>query len=91
MALGQDAGFRVFRGAGRVADALGATVVAFGKFDGVHLGHRVLLARAAETGYRLGMPHGAATFDRNPYAHFRSHGAPPDAALGFWAAPIPRP
>jgi riboflavin kinase / FMN adenylyltransferase len=68
--------FRVFRGPDGVADAYGATVVAFGKFDGVHLGHRALLDRAAAAANRLGLPHGAVTFDRHPAVHLRG-GAPP--------------
>lgn len=68
--------FRVFRGADGVADAYGATVVAFGKFDGVHLGHRALLDRAAAASRRLGLPYGAATFERHPYAYLRGQVPP---------------
>jgi riboflavin kinase/FMN adenylyltransferase len=70
-------GFPVFRGPDGVVAALGPSVVAFGKFDGVHLGHRALLDRAAAAGYRLGLPHGAATFERHPYAHLRRDRVPP--------------
>jgi riboflavin kinase / FMN adenylyltransferase len=70
-------GFPVYRGPDGVAAALGPSVVAFGKFDGVHLGHRALLDRAAAAGYRLGLPHGAATFERHPYAHLRRDRVPP--------------
>jgi len=56
---------------------MGATVVAFGKFDGVHLGHRALLDRAAAASRRLGVPCGAATFQRHPYAYLRPGQAPP--------------
>jgi FAD synthase len=45
-----------------VAGALVATVVAFGKFDGLHLGHRALMERAAGASRRLAMPYGAVTF-----------------------------
>jgi riboflavin kinase/FMN adenylyltransferase len=69
--------FRVFRGADGTVEALGATVVAFGKFDGVHRGHRALLDRALAAGRRLGLPVGAATFERHPYAHLRGSGVPP--------------
>ena len=56
---------------------IGANVVAFGKFDGVHLGHRALLARSAQTAYRLGLPYGVATFERHPYSHLRPGSSPP--------------
>ena len=69
--------FRVFRGADGVEAAFGPSVVAFGKFDGVHLGHRALLERAAAAGRRLGLPHGAVTFERHPYAHLRDGHVPP--------------
>lgn len=69
--------FRVFRGANGVAETLGATVVAFGKFDGVHIGHQALLRRAVEAGRRLGLPAGAATFERHPHAHLRGGRQPP--------------
>ena len=64
-------GFRVFRGADGVAGAVGPNVVAFGKFDGLHLGHRALLHRAAGASGRLGLPYGAVTFERHPDAFLR--------------------
>ena len=69
--------FRVFRGADGVAELLGATVVAFGKFDGVHRGHRELLDRALAAGRRLGLPTGAVTFERHPHAYLRGGRVPP--------------
>jgi riboflavin kinase/FMN adenylyltransferase len=69
--------FRVFREADAVAAAFSASVLAFGKFDGVHLGHRALLERAAAAGRRLGLPHGAATFERHPHANLRGGRVPP--------------
>jgi riboflavin kinase/FMN adenylyltransferase len=70
------AGFQVFRGADGVAERLGATVVAFGKFDGVHRGHRALLDRALGAGRRMGLPTGAVTFVRHPHSYLRGK-APP--------------
>jgi riboflavin kinase/FMN adenylyltransferase len=75
------AGFQVFRGADGVAERLGATVVAFGKFDGVHRGHRALLDRALGAGRRLGLPTGAVTFERHPHAYLR--GETPPALSGL--------
>jgi riboflavin kinase / FMN adenylyltransferase len=60
-----------------VAAALGPNVVAFGKFDGVHLGHRALLDRAAGAARRLGLPYGVVTFERHPYAYLRRGPVPP--------------
>lgn len=37
-----------------------------GMFDGVHIGHRHILARVCEEGRRLGMEAVAVTFDRHP-------------------------
>jgi riboflavin kinase/FMN adenylyltransferase len=71
------AGFQVFRGADGVAERLGATVVAFGKFDGVHRGHRALLDRALGAGRRMGLPTGAVTFERHPHAFLRGGRTPP--------------
>jgi riboflavin kinase / FMN adenylyltransferase len=43
-------------------------VVALGNFDGVHLGHQIVLGRAVEEGRRRGMKVVAATFDPHPRA-----------------------
>jgi riboflavin kinase/FMN adenylyltransferase len=42
------------------------TVVALGMFDGVHLGHRVLLSRAAEIAHAQGDTAVAFTYDNHP-------------------------
>ena len=41
-------------------------VIALGFFDGVHLGHRTLLARTRAAADRLGASAAAMTFDRSP-------------------------
>jgi hypothetical protein len=69
--------FRVFRGPDGVAELLGPTVVAFGKFDGVHRGHRALLDRALAAGRRMGLPTGVVTFERHPHAYLRGGRVPP--------------
>jgi riboflavin kinase / FMN adenylyltransferase len=43
-------------------------VLALGNFDGVHLGHQVVVRRAVEEGRRRGMRVVAATFDPHPRA-----------------------
>jgi riboflavin kinase/FMN adenylyltransferase len=50
-----------------------AAAVAIGNFDGVHLGHRALIARAREIGPRAV----ALTFDPHPGAVLAPAGAPP--------------
>src|SRR4029078_4628034 len=72
---------QVLRGADGVAERLGATGVAFGKFDGVHRGHRALLDRALGAGRRMGLPTRAVTFVRHPHAYLR--GETPPALTGL--------
>ncbi len=61
----------VFRSPGEVPEGFGPSVVAIGKFDGVHSGHRAVIDRArvdAATGDARVV---AVTFDRNPLALLR--------------------
>ncbi len=46
--------------------ATGPTVSTAGFFDGVHLGHRVVLGRTVAVAGQLGIPSVAVTFDRHP-------------------------
>jgi riboflavin kinase/FMN adenylyltransferase len=46
-------------------------------FDGVHRGHRALLAEVTATARRLGLTAGAVTFDRHPLEVLRPDVAPP--------------
>lgn len=61
----------VFRDPAEVPHGFGPSVVAIGKFDGVHSGHRAVIDRArvaaAESGARIV----AVTFDRNPLSLLR--------------------
>lgn len=50
----------------RVGEGAGPAVVALGNFDGVHLGHRVVIGRAISEGAERGWPVLAATFDPHP-------------------------
>jgi len=57
------------------AEARGAAV-ALGAFDGVHAGHRAVIASAAEAARRLGAPLGVVTFDPHPRRWFDPEGDP---------------
>ncbi|HZB84725.1 MAG TPA: bifunctional riboflavin kinase/FAD synthetase [Rubrobacteraceae bacterium] len=46
-------------------------VIALGTFDGVHLGHQVVIRRAAEEGRKRGLRVGVVTFDPHPQAVLR--------------------
>jgi riboflavin kinase/FMN adenylyltransferase len=51
-------------------DVAGA-VVAVGNFDGLHRGHQVLIATAADEARRLRKPHGLLTFEPHPRSFFK--------------------
>ena len=55
---------------------LGATVVVIGNFDGLHRGHRVVLATARARADETGLPLVAVTFDPNPMSVLRPEHAP---------------
>jgi riboflavin kinase / FMN adenylyltransferase len=61
--------FVVVRGAAP-ADALQGAVVAIGNFDGVHRGHRAVIAAALDRAKALGRPAAALTFEPHPRAFF---------------------
>jgi riboflavin kinase/FMN adenylyltransferase len=72
----------VIRGWRDVAPEDRGASVAFGAFDGVHRGHQVVIAAAAEAGRRLGAPLGVISFDPHPGRWFK-----PDAAPFMLATP----
>lgn len=68
---------QIWRSLDEVPGDLGRTVVVIGNFDGVHLGHRQVLARAHEIAGELGgLPVVAVTFDPHPMAVLRPEHAP---------------
>jgi riboflavin kinase/FMN adenylyltransferase len=67
---------RVWRSLEQVPADLGRTVVVIGNFDGVHLGHQHVIARAHEIADEAGVPLVAVTFDPHPMAVLRPEHAP---------------
>ena len=61
----------VFHEPSEVPAGFGPSVVAIGKFDGVHAGHRAVLGRARVNAAAGGAKVVAVTFDRNPLALLR--------------------
>lgn len=61
----------VFRDPREVPADFGPSVVAIGKFDGVHSGHRAVIDRARVDAAAAGARVVAVTFDRNPLALLR--------------------
>ncbi len=57
---------RIFRGFESVPGALHGACVAIGNFDGVHRGHRAVIAAAAEMARSIGRPLGVVTFEPHP-------------------------
>src|SRR5262249_52728714 len=55
------------------AGKLRGAVLAMGNFEGVHRGHRAVIAVAVERARALGRPAAALTFEPHPRAFFRPH------------------
>jgi riboflavin kinase / FMN adenylyltransferase len=68
---------KVVRGVQGLERTLGPTVVTVGTFDGVHRGHRLLIARAIEEAGRLGARAAVVTWDRHPKSIVPDASAPP--------------
>lgn len=66
----------VFRDPRTVPADFGPSVVAIGKFDGVHAGHRAVIRRLKEKAAETGERSVAVTFDRNPLAVLRPDRCP---------------
>jgi riboflavin kinase / FMN adenylyltransferase len=63
--------FAVVRGEGSADHTLDGAVVAIGNFDGVHRGHRAVIAAAQARARALGRPAAALTFEPHPRSVFR--------------------
>ncbi len=66
----------VWRSLDEIPTDLGATTVVIGNFDGLHRGHRVVIARARARADELGLPLVTVTFDPHPMAVLRPEHAP---------------
>src|SRR5215471_1738318 len=63
--------FAVVRGEDSAEHTLDGAVVAIGNFDGVHRGHRAVIAAAQARARALGRPAAALTFEPHPRSFFR--------------------
>ncbi len=63
-------GFTIIRDATPAAEIPRGAVVAMGNFDGVHLGHRAVIAAALRMGRTVGKPAFAVTFEPHPRSFF---------------------
>ncbi|MFB8147639.1 bifunctional riboflavin kinase/FAD synthetase [Microbacterium sp. NPDC056003] len=68
----------VFHDPAEIPAGFGPSVVAIGKFDGVHTGHRAVIDRARVDAATGGARVVAVTFDRNPLALLRPEICPAD-------------
>lgn len=66
----------IFRDPQEIPADFGPSAVAIGKFDGVHAGHRAVIARLNERAAADGVRAVAVTFDRNPLAILRPDRCP---------------
>jgi riboflavin kinase/FMN adenylyltransferase len=67
---------QVHRHLDHLPEAARGLAIAIGNFDGVHLGHRAILGRAAAEGRDLGVPAGVLTFEPHPRELFSPDSAP---------------
>ncbi len=67
---------KVIHGWKRLAPDDQGAAVAFGNFDGVHLGHQEVIAEAAEAARSIGAPLGVISFEPHARMHFEPDAAP---------------
>jgi riboflavin kinase/FMN adenylyltransferase len=69
----QPSSFAVIHGQEPLPPALAGAVIAIGNFDGVHRGHRAVIAAARARAQTLGRPAAALTFEPHPRSFFQPH------------------
>ncbi len=69
-------GLRTLRGVDSLTSAPSCSVVTIGNFDGVHRGHRAMLARAGRIARESGCALAAVTFEPHPLTVVAPHRAP---------------
>ncbi|MDB5968812.1 MAG: Riboflavin biosynthesis protein [Hydrocarboniphaga sp.] len=67
----------LIRGLQNLRDSHRGCVLTIGNFDGMHLGHRALVARTLDGARRTGLPATALTFEPSPREYFSPADAPP--------------
>ena len=67
----------LIRGLQNLRETHRGCVLTIGNFDGMHLGHRALVARAMDGSRRIGLPAAALTFEPSPREYFSPADAPP--------------
>ncbi len=60
----------------QVKSSLRGAVAALGNFDGIHLGHQVVIDRAGEEAKKIGAPHAVIAFEPHPRQYFRPNDPP---------------
>ena len=78
----------MWRSLDEIPGDLGRTAVTIGNFDGVHRGHRAVVARARAAADREGVPLVAVTFDPHPMAVLRPDHAPSVLTPVPWRAEL---
>ncbi len=69
-------GLRIIEGWRGLAPGERGAAVAFGEFDGVHRGHKAVIALAAEAAARLAAPLAVISFEPHPRRYFRPDAEP---------------
>lgn len=67
---------RLIRGLNQLEELQDGCVLTIGNFDGLHLGHRLVIEKLAEQGKRLSLPVVAMVFEPQPLEYFLDDHAP---------------